>query len=293
MPDRFAEIESFVTIAQSNNLSEAARRLGLSLAATSRRLSQLERRLGVLLVRRNSRHFSLTDEGSLLYERAGHALTAIEEAETDLMRRSTEASGTLRIVTTIDAGRARLAPLFHEYALLHPDVTLHLETSDQPATSMIGSGHDIAICFDPPADSALMMKRLADNPRLLCAAPAYLDRRGRPSRTADLAGHNKIVVGASQGELWRRIMGGAAGWRLTLNTNDAELARAWALEGSGIGIKSLWDVQEDLENGRLEPVLPDLSLPPSTIVALYLPGQLNSPKVRSCLNFLARRLRGS
>ncbi|HEX7742992.1 MAG TPA: LysR family transcriptional regulator, partial [Sphingobium sp.] len=93
-----------MTIAQSSNLSEAARRLGLSLAATSRRLSQLEQRLGVLLVRRNSRHFNLTDEGSLLYGRAGHALTTIEEAETDIMRRATEASGTLRIVTTIGAG---------------------------------------------------------------------------------------------------------------------------------------------------------------------------------------------
>lgn len=245
----------------------------------------------MLLVRRNSRHFNLTDEGSLLYGRAGHALTTIEEAETDIMRRATEASGTLRIVTTIGAGRAQLAPLFRDYAVLHPDVTLHLETSDQPATSMIGSGYDIAICFDPPPDSALMMKRLAENPRLLCAAPTYLKRRGSPARVADLAAHYKIVVGAGQDELWRMIMDGEAMSRLTLNTNDAELARAWALDGSGISIKSLWDVGDDLASGRLERVLPDLRLPSSTIAALYLPGQLDSPKVRSCLNFLAARLR--
>ena len=293
MPDRFAEIESFVKIAESGTLSEAARRLGLSLAATSRRLSQLEQRLGVPLIRRNSRHLSLTDEGSLLYERAGKALSTIEEVETDVMRGASAAKGTLKVVTTIGAGRAKLAPLFRDYALLHPEVSVHLETSDQPATSIVEKGHDVAICFDPPADSALMMKRLADNPRLLCASPFYLDRRGRPSDLEELAAHNNIVVGAGQGDIWRALVERGAASRVTLNTNDAELARAWALNGAGVAIKSLWEVGEDLKAGRLEPVLPQLKLPPSVIAALYIPGKVESPKVRSCVDFMAARLRQS
>src|SRR3990170_6813060 len=60
MADRYAEILSFVKIAESGSLSEAAKRQDLSLAATSRRLSQLETRLGVLLVRPNRRHMTLT-----------------------------------------------------------------------------------------------------------------------------------------------------------------------------------------------------------------------------------------
>lgn len=290
MPDRFAEIESFVKIAESGTLSEAARRLGLSLAATSRRLSQLEQRLGVLLIRRNSRHLSLTDEGSLLYERAGQALSVIADVETDVMRRATEAAGPLRVVTTIGAGRTRLAPLFRDYAMLHPDVTIHLETSSH-ATSIVETGHDIAICFDPPPDSALTMKRLADNPRLVCAAPSYLNRRGRPTNTAELGTHDNIIVGDMQQDLWRGIVGDNQGPRVTLSTNDAELARAWALDGAGLVIKSLWEIADDLDAGRLEPVLPDLRLPPSAIAALYLPGQGEGAKVRSCLDFLARHLK--
>lgn len=290
MPDRFAEIESFVKIAESGTLSEAARRLGLSLAATSRRLSQLEARLGVLLIRRNSRHLTLTEEGSLLFERAGQALSTIDDVETDVMRRATEATGRLRVVTTISAGRTRLAPLFRDYAMLHPDVTIHLETAGQ-ATNIVETGHDIAICFDPPPDSALTMKRLAENPRLLCAAPAYLNRRGRPTCAADLFAHDNIVVSDTQQEIWRTILDGAAGPRVTLSTNDAELARVWALDGAGLVVKSLWEVADDLEAGRLEPVLPDLALTPSVIAALYLPGQGEGVKVRSCLDFLARHLR--
>lgn len=288
MPDRFAEIESFVKIAESGTLSEAARRLGLSLAATSRRLSQLEARLGVMLIRRNSRHLSLTEEGSLLYERAGRALTAIDDVETDVMRRATEATGLLRVVTTMSAARMRLAPLFRQYATLHPDVAIHLETAEQ-AANIVETGHDIAICFDPPPDSTLTMKRLADNPRLLCASPDYLNRRGRPASVADLSAHDNIVVGDGQQDVWRTVVGGD-GPRVTLSTNDGDMARAWALDGAGIVIKSLWEVADDLEAGRLQRLLPEVALPASAIVALYVPGQGEMAKVRSCLDFLARHL---
>jgi DNA-binding transcriptional LysR family regulator len=290
MPDRFSEILSFVKIAESGTLSEAARRLDLSLAATSRRLSQLEARLGVTLVRRNSRHLTLTDEGTLFYERAGRALADIEEMEVDVMRRATEASGLLRVVTTINVGRSRLAPLFHHYGMLHPDVTIHLETAEQ-AGNIVESGHDIAIAFDPPPDSGLKMKRLTDNPRLLCASPAYLKRRGQPATVDDLAAHDNVVAGGVQQDIWRSITGDHGGPRVTLSTNDGELARAWVLDGAGIAIKSLWEVADDLAQGRLQPVLPDVELPSSSIAALYLPGQGETAKVRSCLDFLARHMK--
>jgi DNA-binding transcriptional LysR family regulator len=290
MADRFSEILSFIKIAESGTLSEAARRLGLSLAATSRRLSQLESRLGVALVRRNSRHLSLTHEGAFYYERAGRTLSDLDDIEADVMRHATEASGQLRVVTTINIGRTRLAPLFRHYGLLHPDVAVHLETVEQ-APNIVESGHDIAIYFDPPPNSSLKMKWLTDNPRMLCASPAYLQRRGSPASVRDLAIHDNVVVGPVQQEIWRSIAGEGAAPRVTLSTNDGELARAWVLDGAGIAIKSCWEVADDLASGRLQPVLPDLPLPASTIAAVYLPGQGETAKIRSCLDFLARHLK--
>jgi DNA-binding transcriptional LysR family regulator len=243
-----------------------------------------------MLIRRNSRHLSLTEEGSLLYDKAGRALSAIDDVETDVMRRATEATGLLRVVTTINAARMRLAPLFREYATLHPDVAIHLETAEQ-ATNIVETGHDIAICFDPPPDSMLTMKRLTDNPRLFCASPEYLARRGRPTSIADLALHDNIVVGEAQQDMWRSVVGSGNGPRVTLSTNDGEMARAWALDGAGIVIKSLWEVADDLDTGRLQPLLPEIALPASSIVALYVPGQGEMAKVRSCLDFLARHLK--
>lgn len=290
MPDRFAEIHSFVKIVEAGSLSEAARRLGLSLAATSRRLAQLEARLGVPLVRRNSRHLTLTDEGRLFYNRAGVALEEVDNAEQAVMRSATDPAGPLRVVTTIGFGRRRLAPLLQLYSALHPEVTVHLETSEQ-TLSIVESGHDLAICFEPPPESGLIMKRLADNPRVLCAAPAYLDRRGRPASVRDLGEHDHIVVNGGLRDLARRMGEAEFEPRQSLSTNDGELARIWALDGAGIVIKSLWDVAEDLEAGRLEVVLPRVALPDSPIVALYTPAQGETAKLRSCLRFLADQLR--
>lgn len=290
MADRFSEILSFVKIAESGTLSDAARRLNLSVAATSRRLSQLEARLGIALVRRNSRSLTLTDEGMVFYERAGRALTDIDELEAEMTRRATDAVGLLRVVTTINVGRSRLAPLFRHYGMLHPGVTIHLETAEQ-ATNIVESGHDIAITFDPPPVSGLKMKRLSDNPRLLCAAPSYLKRRGLPASVSDLEGHDNVVVGDVQQDIWRGLTGPARGPRVTLSTNDGELGRAWVLDGAGIAIKSMWEVSDDLARGRLQAVLPDVWLPASSITALYLPGQGETAKVRSCLDFLARQLK--
>lgn len=291
MRDRFSETLSFIRIAEARSLSIAARRLGLSLAATSRRLSNLEARLGVPLVRRNSRHLTLTEEGALFYERAGRALTEMEDAELAVMRTAADASGSLRVVTTIAFGRRRLGPLLQQYSMLHPEVKVHLETTDQNV-SVIEGGYDIAICFEPPADSTLTMKRLADNPRVMCAAPAYLDRRGRPRTIADLATHDQIAVDTGHLKVWRHVKADDILPRRTLSTNDGELARVWAIDGAGIVVKSVWDVAEDLQVGRLEAVLPMLDLPTSPIVALYTPAQGETAKVRNCLRFLADQLKG-
>jgi len=75
-----------------------------------------------------------------------------------------------------------------------------------------------------------------------------------------------------------------------LMTNDGELAHVWALHGGGLVLKSFWDVQEDIEAGRLEVVLPRVRLPASAIHAVYPHGRLVSSKVRLCVEFLRAKL---
>jgi DNA-binding transcriptional LysR family regulator len=288
MADRFSELLSFVRVAEAGSLSQAAARLGLSLPVVSRRLAQLEARLGVALVRRNSRHLSLTEEGEMFYRQAGQALADMERAESAVRNRGTGPAGTLKVATTLAFGRRRLGDLLQRFARAHADVTVHLD-SVQTLANPVESGHDLVISFAPPPNSSLICRRLGSNPRLLCAAPSYLERRGRPRAVDDLARHDHVVLDEG-GAVLREGLPESLALPAGLATNDADVARAWALDGAGITLHSLWEVAEDLESGALEAVLPEIELPPLPVVALFEPRQGRMPRLRRCLQFLAHQV---
>ena len=289
MADRFSELLSFVRVAEAGSLSQAAARLGLSLPVVSRRLAQLEARLGVALVRRNSRHLSLTEEGEMFYRQAGQALADMERAESAVRNRGTGPAGTLKVATTLAFGRRRLGDLLQRFARAHADVTVHLD-SVQTLANPVESGHDLVISFAPPPNSSLICRRLGSNPRLLCAAPSYLEQRGRPRVVEDLARHDHVVVLDEAGAVLREGLPESLALPAGLATNDADVARAWALHGAGITLHSLWEVAEDLESGALEAVLPEIELPPLPVVALFEPRQGRMPRLRRCLQFLAHQV---
>jgi len=289
MADHFSELVSFIRVAEAGSLSQAAARLGLSLPVVSRRLSQLEARLGVTLVRRNSRHLSLTEEGEMFYRQAGRAMADMERAETVVRSRGSGAMGTLKVATTLAFGRRRLGNLLQRFAKAHDDVTVHLDSVPALANP-VESGHDLVISFAPPPLSSLICRRLGSNPRLLCAAPSYLERRGRPRAVGDLARHDHVVVLDEAGAVLREGLPESLALPAGLATNDADVARAWALDGAGIALHSLWEVAEDLESGALEAVLPEVELPALPVVALFEPRQGRMPRLRSCLQFLAHQV---
>lgn len=285
MADRFSEMLSFVRVAESGSLSQAAARMGLSLPVVSRRLSQLEARLGVALVRRNSRHLSLTEEGEVFYRQAGQALQDMERAESSIKEMAGGPMGTLRVVTSLAFGRQRIGVLLARFASIHRDVSVQLDSVETLANP-VESGHDLAICFTPPPVSSLICRRLGTNPRVLCASPGYLARRGVPRSLAELEGHDRIVVQDEAGCVPRDALPEVLSQPGGLISNDADVARHWALEGAGIALLAHWDVADDLAAGTLVPVLPEVALPALPIIALFEPRQGRTPRLRRCLQFL-------
>ena len=61
---------TFAKIVECGSISEAARALAQDKAVTSRQLRDLESSMGIRLLNRNTRHLSLTDVGSIIYQRA-------------------------------------------------------------------------------------------------------------------------------------------------------------------------------------------------------------------------------
>lgn len=293
MIDDLEGLRTFQRVVRLGSLSAAARELGLGLPVVSKRLSTLERRLGVRLVNRTTRRLSATEEGVSLLAHVERVLDELGQAEAEIAGAVSQPRGLLRIASPVSFGRRHLAPLAAQLTALYPDLRIDLRLDDR-LVDLVDERLDLSIRVGPPADSAFLMRKLADNHRILVASPGYLDHVGRPSSPADFGGVSFL-----------RYDDGDAPWRLTgprgevaqvqarprLRADSGEVVHDWALAGLGIMLKSQIDVAADLAAGRLEQVAPGWRSPPAPIYALFPSGRLRPSKVRVFVDALETALR--
>lgn len=288
------ELAFFAVVASSETLTAASRELGCSLPVVSRRLSALERRLGVQLVQRGTRSLTLTPEGALLARGIAPILVDVQALEDQVSGQSAELRGRLLVETSLGLGRAHVGPLLGEFGAQHPGLEVVLTTSPLPLAPHRRE-FDVAVHVGAPHDSTLRMRRVATNRRVVCASPEYLNRRGRPETTDDLAHHNCIVLRENDGDfaLWRFGEGRDA-FRVrvggTLSSNDGDVVTGWALEGRGVIMRSSWQVADLLAEGRLEQVLEDVPTPSADVYALHADSHHVPARVEAVIAFLGERL---
>jgi DNA-binding transcriptional LysR family regulator len=295
MTDNLGDIRLFVEAAQLGSLSAAGRKLGLTPAAASARLAKLEGGLKARLFERTTRQLRLTDEGRLYLSCCQQALRALDDAEAALQEGQNAVRGKVRISATSDFGRNLLMHWLDEFNARYPDVTFALTLSDS-LSNLVQEDIDLAIRFGIPQDSSLVARWLAPNPRVLCASPEYIARRGEPKDPLDLARFDCIVLGTASGPVneWRFTRGDeTVTYTIPLEsareTNDGAVAREWALRGYGIVIKSMWDVEADLKSDGLRVLLPDWRYPDAPLHAMYHRNRFMAPRVRVLLDFLSER----
>jgi DNA-binding transcriptional LysR family regulator len=293
------DLAIFVASADHGSLSAAARQLDLSPAVASAGLKRLEADLGAALFVRTTRSMRLTLAGERLLARSKALLDGLREAEDELRAGGDGVEGRLHISMPSDLGRHVVLPWLNDFQAQHPGVTLRLQLTDRMA-DMYREPVDIGLRFGkPPGSSMVALPLLEDNRRVLCAAPAYLARRGEPVSPHELAagnraGHNCLcfMLDDTVNDRWRFRKGGeeievtVQGDRVA---DDSEIVRRWALAGLGICYRSRIDVQADLAGGRLRLVCPDWegnNLPLYMVLANR--GQV-SPAVRVLREFLVAR----
>lgn len=288
--DKFKQLKSFVAAATLGSLSAAARAEGVAPAMMGRRINALEARLGIKLLLRTTRRLTLTSEGSAFLEEAQRILRDLHDAETRIAQGGVNPSGHLRISAPAGFGRRHVAPLLPDFIATYPDVTLALDLSDR-LVNLIEEGYDCAIRIGELDDSQIVGRRIADNKRVIVAAPSYLGQHGRPNTPADLAQHNCLSFGdqGNQSRGWLLAEDGqvkAIRVKGSLACSDGSILHQWALAGYGLAWRSLWEVREDLETGRLVSVLDEYAAPANGIFAM-LPERKHLPlRVRLFIDML-------
>ena len=285
----FRQISTFVEVAARGSLSAAARAEGIAPAMIGRRLDALEARLGVKLLQRTTRRLVLTEEGTAFLDDCQRILAALEQAEASVAERSARASGHLLVSAPAGFGRQHVAPLLPSFLAEHRDVSVNLNLNDR-VVDVVGEGVDVAIRIASLSDSNLVGVKLADNHRVVVAAPAYLKRHGTPQVPADLARHNCLAL-SSQGSQpgWTfRDDGKAVTLKVGGNMvcNDGAVLHDWALAGRGLAWRSMWEVGAEIEAGRLVPVLDRFAAPGNDIYAVFAQRRHMPVRIRVFVDFL-------
>lgn len=288
---QFRQISTFVEVVARGSLSAAARAEGIAPAMIGRRLDALEARLGVKLLQRTTRRLALTDEGAAFLEDCQRILAELEEAESAVSERSARASGHLLVSAPAGFGRQHVAPLLPSFLAEHRDVTVNLNLNDR-VVDVVGEGVDVAVRIASLTDSNLIGVKLADNRRVVVAAPAYLKRHGTPRTPDDLDHHNCLAIsseGSQRGWNFREngqtITVKVAG---NMECNDGEVLHDWALAGRGLAWRSLWEVGVEIESGRLVPVLEEYAAPGNDIFAVFAQRRHLPLRIRLFVDFLRR-----
>lgn len=282
----------FARAAREGSLSAAARQLGMSPAMATKHANALEARLGVKLFHRTTRRLQLTEAGSAYLEACLRILPEIDEAEAAAASQRVAATGTLRLNLPLSFGARFIAPLLPAFCERYPEVRIDLGLNDAEL-DLLGGNWDLAVRIGHLADSPLQARRLGDSAMRVCAAPAYLARRGQPRRVAELAQHNCLsyTLSARQSrQHWSFGAGGEhrvpVGGNLTANNGDALLAAA--VRGQGIIYQPDFIVGDAVARGKL--VVLELDRPPvelGGIHVLYPPDRRPPAKVRVMVDYLA------
>ena len=297
--DKLKQLESFVAVATRGSLTAAAKAEGVAPAIIGRRIDALEERLGVRLLLRTTRRISLTHEGSAFLEDCQRLLTDVANAEASVSAGGVKASGHLRITAPGGFGRRHVAPLVPVFRDAHPDVTISLNLSDR-VVDLASEGFDCAVRVGDLPDSSLVSVRLADNRRLCVATPDFLRRHGTPQHPNDLVKFACLALtsDASQSRGWAfrvptAVEGGHEVMHLKpggpLDCTDGQVLHDWCLAGLGLAWRSLWEVETEINSGRLVSVLEKFAAPANGVYAVF-PQRKHLPlRVRLWIDFLKQR----
>lgn len=279
-------VRLFVRIASTHNISAAGQELGLSAAVSSAHINKLEESLGVRLIHRTTRKVSLTEEGVAFLPHAEEVLASIDAARASVGAGSIVPTGTLRVSAPASFGRMHLIGAFQAFMCKYPGLAIDFRLSDS-IVDLVEGGFDIAIRNAELKDSTLVARKLADDRRIVCAAPGYLAKFGKPTSPEDLlnyqfvrlAGVESFHFETPQGVQLIKPFG-------QFKADNGEAVRDACAHGLGLTVSSTWCVYQHLHDGRLIQVLEDFPLTnTSAIWAVYPSSRLLAPKVRAFIDF--------
>ena len=288
--DRLLAMQMFVRVVETGSFSRAAREFATTQPTVSKQVAAIEARLKVRLLNRNTRGVSLTEAGALYYDKCKSIAREMEEADSIVQLRQTQAQGMLRVGSSVAFGRRVVVPLALDFMVKQPRLQIDLSFEDR-YVDLVAQGIDLAIRLGRLADSSLGGRHLGLNPWVLAAAPAYIKLHGKPRRAQDLSSHQALIYSSVQGDdLWQLRTPRGQDLQLPVSGRfrSNSLSAVLAATRAGMGIAALpWYVAYDsIQSAHLQVLLGDHQLPAQEIHAVFPSPKLVPAKVSAFIAFL-------
>jgi len=290
--DTLTCMQAFLKVVETGSLAEAGRRLDVSAPMMSRYVSYIEKRVGARLINRSTTALSLTEAGAAYYERCVAAVAAVAEAEESATAHASIPQGTLRISVSSDFGASYFAPVMLEFLRSHAAIGIDVSFTNR-MVDLVEEGIDLAIRISAAIDPKLIARRLATTSLVACASPEYLQAHGTPRVPHELDSHNCLVFADSA--YFREWPFEKDGQRIVirphgnLRCGDTNVLRLAAVHGLGVLMLGSFIIAEDLQAGRLVPILTDYTIGRFGVFIVYANRRFLPPKVRLFVDALAHR----
>ena len=210
-------------------------------------------------------------------------------------RLNAEPRGLLRVNAPMSFGTLYLAPVVADFMETYPQLKIQLVLSDQQIDP-VQESFDVTLRIADLPSSSLIARKIAPARRVICAAPAYLQRRGTPNHPHELRNHECLTYGhLATGSQWKLTGPDGEHWipvSWTLCSNNAQVLYDAALKGRGIALLPTFIAGPNLRTGALRVVLSDYKPPELAVFAIYPQTRHLSVKARAFIDFLAERFAG-
>lgn len=285
--DTLTNLKAFLAVARTGSFAAAARELKVAPSVVTKRIGQIEWQLKTPLFERNTRKVSLTATGLRYLPAVQRSVSDMDELFAEIPSQGQALQGTIRIKSPGTLAVQLLGPILERFQQRYPLVNLELLTLDR-SVNPVDEGFDVALTLMPDTYAGVIEVPLSPMPRVLCASPAYLERKGIPAHPRELVEHD-ILNFLPTGTIW--IFEGAMGevqvrLQPRFNTNEGQLILSGALAGNGIARLSDYLYQRHLKSGALVPLLAGYPIKQLWFKALVPENRIQVARVQALLGWV-------
>lgn len=285
------QLHKFITVCDAGSFTAAAEQLGIAKSILSEHITRLEQDLGVQLLARSTRKLRVTETGQTVLNAARSAIEQLQSTVQTVQEAHHQLAGKIRLTSSLDYSSCMLGQQLADFSKLHPNIDIELIAGDEQY-DLLSSQLDLSIRVGWLTDSSHKSVRIGHIKQQLVASPAYLAQHGTPMTPAEISQHHWLTLTALSNVQWTftrehnsqtvRPVG-------HLRANATLLIHQWLLAGAGISVLPDYQVQADIEAGRLVELLPDWHLPDGGIFAIYPANKHVPQRVRALIDFLQQR----